>query len=572
MTRSASSVCSSLMVHCPAVRAFLDKAPPRDELIQIAIDRIRAFGKYFIELLSIPFRFVGSKFLSLPELVIRVGLFIKTWVTDRANAEWDHIMKDTGYSLVMNPLPEELKLEAQKFARLDASVHTDNPGWIPKNCTHKKRLIDKDLKVVLFHENCADGKGIVHVVFGAKGAEGTKDYDTLNVLKVVWNIFGGISNNYERAEAAYLKLKSENPHLFEGREVICSGLCLGASLAAFVALKQNLKAFCLNAVGLSPNAQSLVGGREGLSKAPRLITLVSADGDFASAPPKIAAIFDFFLNFVGFKTTGNFGTRYVVPAAEEHKVKFSIYKIHRLFIDWCISLDRKHCLILSSLARYINPMVQVRQEDGRVVSGIDYFKKLDNAPPHVLKWLSENNELLAKLAHYLDPTVTVKKENVKKVLLYIESLRNATSEEVRAWLLENGPIPPRLASCLDPTIHSRANGKLVDSIDAFKDGVRLHSVNQWIEQNVAILTHLEHSLNPNNPVNEIDQEKTLKDIETLRRGTSKQLYIWLKQGGFITPRIAPCLDRRIPTKKEVKVAVGNFDAFRPAISPQQCSS
>lgn len=333
---------------------------------------ILELGNWLVEKFTIPCRFVGSKFLSLPELVIRIVIFIKNWIFHNTQSKIKEIMTDTGYSLETLPLPQNMSKKALKFARFDAAVHTNNFEWLPSNCTYIGDYVHEGLKVALIEEICTkEGSSEtfkkMHVVFGAKGAEGTKAYDTLNVLKVVWNMLGGISDNYFKAEEIYLSLRRNHPTLFENCKIDFSGLCLGGSLAAFVGLKQsevgqsekgqNKKVFIMNSVGLSPSAQWHIG-REKLKNATKLITLVSADGDFASTPPLLFRIIDLFLNFLGFLTIGNYGKRYIIPHAKEHDLH--VDKFYRIIPAIIERFDKIHCLFLSSIARYNYPKISVR--------------------------------------------------------------------------------------------------------------------------------------------------------------------------------------------------------------------
>ncbi len=317
-------------------------------------------AEFLIEKASIPLRFTGSKFITLPELVIRIVVLIKNLIFERAPAQFHKLILDTGYSLSMDNLPTDLAPTALKFARFDTAVHTDNPEWLPSNCIFKGSYINKGLKIVLIEELTIDETPKLHVVFAAKGAAGTKDFNTENLKNVVLNMLGGITDNYFEAEQTFLSLKKNYPNFFENHDVILSGLCLGGSLASFVALRQNQKAICLNSLGLSPSAQWHIG-RDRLQKAPTLITHVSAQGDFASAPPIIVFAIDFFLNLIGFRTIGNFGKRYVIPHAKEHNG----------------SLDKIHCLMLASLARYIDPNVRINKSTGRLQGGIEYLHNRD---------------------------------------------------------------------------------------------------------------------------------------------------------------------------------------------------
>ncbi len=328
---------------------------------------ILEMGKCLVEKLTIPCRFIGSKFLSLPEIVIRIVIFVKNWICNRTQGRIEEIMTKTGYSLETLPLPRSMSMKALKFARLDAAVHTDNIEWLPSNCTYITDYVHEGLKVALIKEVCTKENSLVtfkrmHVVFGAKGAEGTKIYDTMNVLKVVWNMLGGISDNYFKAEEAYLSLRKKHPTLFKDCKIDFSGLCLGGSLAAFVGLRQSemghtKKVFAMNSVGLSPSAQWHIG-REKLRNATKLITLVSAEGDFASAPPFLFRIIDVFLNFLGFLTIGNYGKRYIIPHAKEHDLQ--VDKFYRIIPAIIERFDKIHCLFLSSIARYIYPKISVR--------------------------------------------------------------------------------------------------------------------------------------------------------------------------------------------------------------------
>lgn len=227
--------------------------------------------------------------------------------------------------------------KALKYARIYASVHGSkygDKGWLPKECSNAREYVEDGLKMVLIDE----GK-TTHVVFGAVGAAG-KDFEKANLRDTGANILGSFRNIYERADALYTMCDKKGA--FKGRNVVCSGQCLGASLGAYVALLHNQKAFCLNALGFGAGVQWELG-RDRLRNSKRLITHVSVHGDWASAPKFPFPILDFIFNILGIRTVGSYGNRYGIPRPKA--------------FNW--NIDRIHRLIISSLIRYNDSNAEV---------------------------------------------------------------------------------------------------------------------------------------------------------------------------------------------------------------------
>jgi hypothetical protein len=286
-------------------------------------------------------KYLGSKFVSPLEILLRTIRFIAKKILKIPTKSFKEEIFETGYNLKPHLLDATHKEDLEKlhdaifYARMYASVHKTNndpdrkvhPVYMPPNLEVACDIRDEKnaLRMTVFHDRTK-----VYVVYGAAAAVGDK-FKKKNLLQSAANFFGLRPQIFKEANDCFEKFKKENPGIFEGREIVFSGQCLGASLASYVSLNQDEKAVLLNPFGLGAGFQ-----RELLQKLPNAsekIEIYSVESDITSHPFKPLIALDFLINLVGIKTIGSFGKRYLIKPPK----------------SIAGSIDKVHCLILVSL-------------------------------------------------------------------------------------------------------------------------------------------------------------------------------------------------------------------------------
>ncbi len=279
---------------------FCQRAANR--VVEVALKVLKTLGDIFL----FPFRFLGSK----------------SWAGYQFNER-----KDIS--------PEEL-LQKMDLICSCAYVHTSKPSWIEpfgyKSVSPKTFSgIDPSIQA---RENCffdpktgfkatVVNKGDTYLVsFGAKGSSKSELPDTPKEVKKLndqvvnsstVNVLGFAPPIYDQADR-FAKCLLSDPRL-QNKRVIFTGQCYGGSLAAYVALRNQQKAFCVNTFPLGAGLQWQIG-RKNLLQARENITQLNVKGDWISDDPKLCFL-DRCLSTVGFRTPGNFGTRITIPSAFE---------------------------------------------------------------------------------------------------------------------------------------------------------------------------------------------------------------------------------------------------------------
>lgn len=283
------------------------------------IDVICFIGDLLSHLLQIPFQFIGSKFVTLPEVVIRTAIYVKKVLFSEQRESFKKEVFGASFELVAERPSIEKAKEAFKYARYYAATQRRDENWLPEGA---RSLIDYEedgLKFRIFEENDE-----IHVVYGALGSAEKGSWKQ-NLIDAVSNVVGGRPKLYKRAHDMYLEARRQHPNFFENKKVIFSGVCLGGSLATYVGLKEEQEVHCLNSLGIGPGIMWDIG-RDRLRKASELVTQFSVEGDFASAPSIPFRVLDWLVNFLGIRTIGVVGKCYIVPHLKRDNWK--LYKIH----------------------------------------------------------------------------------------------------------------------------------------------------------------------------------------------------------------------------------------------------
>jgi hypothetical protein len=280
---------------------------------------ISFLGDTIIQILQIPLQFIGSKFITLPEVVVRIAIYAKKVILSESRDSFKKEVFGASFELVAEKPSKERAKEAFKYARYYATTQRRDENWLPEG---SRSLIDYEedgLKFRIFEEG-----DTIQVVYGALGAAEKGSWKQ-NLRDAVWNVVGGRPKIYERAHSMYLEATRQYPQFFENKQIIFSGVCLGGSLATYVGLKEGREVHCLNSLGIGPGIMWNIG-RDRLRRAAELVTQFSVEGDFASAPITPLRLIDWIINFLGIRTIGVVGKCYIIPHLKRDRGNF--YKIH----------------------------------------------------------------------------------------------------------------------------------------------------------------------------------------------------------------------------------------------------
>jgi len=282
-----------------------------------------------------PQNFIGAKSYSLIGVAFRYSSSIlKNLSTSSASSPPLDELFGKGYNhfAQMRLSPQELK-PFFKYAAACSYITRCHTDWIaPFNFnvlsrqqlspSHELETAFPDLEI---HENCLfnpkssmkiallERENELVVVFGALGSfrPGTQTTNSDLIYPGVENFLGAIPSLYQEADEI-LKWIKERPNL-QNRNITLTGLCLGGSLASYCALRNELKAICLNTLSLGAGLQAQIPS-ETLQNAEDYVTNIHADGDYYS-DNRIFDVIDFIACAIGIKTPGSFGKRFSIPSA-----------------------------------------------------------------------------------------------------------------------------------------------------------------------------------------------------------------------------------------------------------------
>lgn len=280
-------------------------------------------------------RYFGSKTWSIPEMAIKgIPNLISKYIFKR-DVQW----QKTGYQWKAKRKETEITKHLPYYfmANVPQKTATENfePGaWVspfgyevinPKDLglnlknlpghleIYNNAIIDirTGFKAAIAYNSSTNR---YMVGFGAMGSlendvdeEKQNHESSLQKWAGIWNIFGVVPQMYEQADALIAELK-------KNREVVLSGSCLGGSLAQYAALKNSVKAFCINSIPLGAGLQTKLT-LEQYNSARTLVRHISVEGDYVS-DSKAWDVIDRIVSFVlGLRMPGNLGKRFTIPAA-----------------------------------------------------------------------------------------------------------------------------------------------------------------------------------------------------------------------------------------------------------------
>lgn len=294
----------------------------------------------FIQTVTFPLRYLGSKSWSLPGLLFsapyklykKLPFFENTGYSKNFKKHLtspNHLMPYYKY-LTASALSHDndqkwisgLNLNLHSFvgAQIDVksiSAHTEQ---------HQFSIMDPHtgLKVQIV-EN--DEEAIIS--FGASGSCHC-DIDDENVQKwlnitqkvtTLGNFIGYTPKIFEQACRAVDALS--NAGCLTGKKVSLTGQNFGGTLAAYVALKKQLPAVCFNTIPFGVGVQYHLGN-DLLSQADKYVTHLIAKNEILS-DPRFTSIPDQVMGLIGLRTPGNFGQRFSFPSAYSNIIETHSY-------------------------------------------------------------------------------------------------------------------------------------------------------------------------------------------------------------------------------------------------------
>lgn len=158
---------------------------------------------------------------------------------------------------------------------------------------------------------------------GIKGDEGRlAAFTNAQLSAVTKQLVGDVPQCYKQAAAIVAQLKDNNPNA----KVTTTGFSFGGSVAQYAALKHEsdhpnsgnpVTAHCFNGLAIGAGLQKDVGDTT-LNKADERITHYGTGGDWVTDLTGIKTL-DKILGFIGFRTPGNYGKKYVLPPAKKNE-------------------------------------------------------------------------------------------------------------------------------------------------------------------------------------------------------------------------------------------------------------
>ena len=154
---------------------------------------------------------------------------------------------------------------------------------------------------------------------GIKGdTQRVEDFGNAQLSAVTKQLAGDVPLCYQQAAAVVSQIKENNPDT----PVATAGFSFGGSVAQYAALKHEaehpgddnpVKAHCFNGLAIGAGLQRDIGDAT-LDQADALITHYGTEGDWVTDLTGIKTL-DKILGFLGFRTPGNYGKKYVLPPA-----------------------------------------------------------------------------------------------------------------------------------------------------------------------------------------------------------------------------------------------------------------
>ncbi len=310
-----------------------------------------------------PFRFLGAKDWSLLGIILRFPKFVIT-----GNSE--DLFGKGFYRRAKDLSPEAAKLYVKYGAACAATYNLNTAQWtepfglrmvdltklqfqgLPRSLeVYNGYVYDpvSGLKAMLNEDNC----GEVIISFGAIKTANSENKDSKSLQKkyhkqhmgnVIKSFVGVVPDIYHDANQI-IEIFKNHPY-FQGKKMVLGGSCYGASLASYCGLKNNLKVFAFNPLGLGPGIQTELGQKR-LDKAEHLIRIVSSKNDFTSNHT-IIGVFDRVISLLGIRTVGSFGKRYQIPSSYNSFQETHQYAIRHLMKHVGYDRTTKPCSVSKS--------------------------------------------------------------------------------------------------------------------------------------------------------------------------------------------------------------------------------
>lgn len=351
----------------------VSKQPVQKTLSEKICDFVCSIFEAIKLVVLFPFRYLGSKTWSIPGVLIRLPIVLLFgWTRSESFAEQ---LFGKGYQFSPQEISSEQTKPYLRNACIASSIaaSTGEQGsrrmekdWldpfelliVPPNSFDLDlealpgniEIIEKgflDRKTGLKMMIVEDGEETI-ITFGAAGGAKVEftnpdnNPEWVSLEKQIWGgvvwptLYGLVPDLYEQAEALYLAVK-DHPSL-QGKKLTLVGHCLGGSLASYIGIKHQVQVNGFNTLPFGGGIQQVLGDAK-LREAGQFVTHLSIGNDFFSDCPG-TTVLDTIVNLIGFRTPGNFGKHYVIPAYPDYNSpadgnsfsKVNQNRIHNYFV------------------------------------------------------------------------------------------------------------------------------------------------------------------------------------------------------------------------------------------------
>jgi len=385
-----------------SLNSVLTPSSPDNSSPKASINKISSFVKKVFQILNVivcfPWRYFGSKSWSIPGFIFRTPIVLfKRMVGIKSDKTLIEQIFSTGYQHQPEILSAEETKQYIRCATVATAAHNLTPKWRKSigifgfDILSPQKLIREDQKVHVlenidanqdrFFDKKSGLKAIVAgnddeviISFGALGGPSIEinDVKEREILeKKIWknvvhaNHAGLIPDIYSEANALFLAIKN-HPQIIN-KKIKLVGHCMGGSLAAYIGLKNRVKVVSFNTLSHGAGIQQQIG-KTALSNADRFITHISIENDFFS-DFKVFSFFDRCFSLMGFRTPGNFGKHYRIPAADEY-TKFDKFKDRQ---------DAIHNFVMGSMMEHIGKSNRTIPQDLKsAYTNMDQFQIMNS--------------------------------------------------------------------------------------------------------------------------------------------------------------------------------------------------
>lgn len=217
----------------------------------------------------------------------------------------------------------------------------ENAQTVEEGYNHSIIHRSTGLKICIFRQKGGGNNSQLLVTFGALGSH-KAEFDKVDPTQMrksskierqlfasaLSTIVGHLPELVSKANTFVEVLRK-----YEGDNLKIVGHCLGGCIAQYVSLKQELPGVGINAFPIGQGLQKDIGKKK-LSQADQYFKNIIVKNDLFADLPFIVKVIDAVANFFGFRTVGNFGKKYVLPANYDKLLDIHQYAIGSMFAFW----------------------------------------------------------------------------------------------------------------------------------------------------------------------------------------------------------------------------------------------